>query len=883
MPQATVQKPLLEEGKKARLHVALSSKAGKYGEMLRVIPRISAFTVNNTIRMHPTFTCDAMCMFLDMAMGEKQPFVPYLVGNPGTGKTFAAEMLLDVALTKMKGVFSSQEGTEKGLKDALAKCMDAGMLESDFRPEKSKTFVEYFKKSDALAEIASAMADAYTYRGKDSKPLPAAKKEQIKGRFEEMMVSLKAIANSSGKPREEIAKELDRGISTDVYVLPSASSATDIISEEAYVISSSGIERMVKHPIIRMLAEAYEGKISTLIIDEASETLKEKAAARVKNLHPLIDAQVNGKALLVPINPENVDDEGREMLMRLKSAVEKRMKEGGLWAEDNMDGMKALSMDIGAALEGRRVQLSIPMPDKSCIIMTGNVRQEYEQIGLTPATWRRIRPIMFSYLPPEHMEKFLNDLKDRYRDELRTAMGSEFNSIESDMGEKRDEFVRRLVDIYRGMHSSYMGEPAKFANRMLPSLRSMAYALRSFESYYAMSSIIRGSSDFDSLDCSEISLSLSSHGGQTYVELKKDKKGLKGILPTQQRYGEFLLASMELSTYIPVGSFTETSESRSGESEMTLRAKAREIFAARGLKGGSAQERMVSIRLGKKEYVYSEPNFMYVMYGLANSLSRQRLMLLVGESQEGKTTTVDFTQAFLREKGRSFGFDEVRYVGIDDIEEFTLRDPNIKRREKEGAERAVKKSLLRETVEEASENQETTFIVRVDEVDNLRFSQELNALFTRDRITIGGKAYNIGNMVIMGTSNISRVMLDNFVSRGGIPLVFTGSISKVEQPGQNFDIRNIYLMHAAIERALGSAEKANETMGHVLSDANTVSLISRIDFYEIAKTQGKLATKYMAAVEKGMPAEDYAGAVSAYIRSIIQTDVEREQVKRGAV
>jgi Cdc6-like AAA superfamily ATPase len=876
MPQATVQRfPSLEEGKKTKLHGALSSKTGKYGEMLRVIPQISTFTVNNTIKMHPAFTCNAMCMFLDMTMGEKQPFVPYLVGNPGTGKTFAAEMLLDVALTKMKGVFSSQEGTEKGITETLAKCVDNGMLESDFRPEKSKAFVKYFGKSNVLAEIASAMADAYAAS-------PPAKMGQIKSRFEEMMISLKAIANASGKSRDEIAKELDKSISTDVYVLPSASSATDIISEEAYVISSSGIERVVKHPIIRMLAEAYEGKISTLIIDEASETLKEKAAARVKNLHPLIDAQVNGKTLLVSINPENVDEEGRDMLAQLGSAVEKRMKEGGLWAEDNMDDMKALSKDIGAALEGKRIQLSIPMPNTSCIIMTGNVRQEYEQIGLTGATWRRIQPIMFSYLPPEHMGKFLNDLKDRYKQELSAAMGSDFNSIEADMGQRRDEFVRRLVDVYRSMYDSYVAEPAKFANRMLPSLRSMAYALRSFESYYAMSSIIRESDDFDKVECAEISLNLTSHGGQRFVEMKKDKKGLKGVLPSQQRYGEFLLASMELSTYIPVGSFTETSESRSGESEMTLRSKAREIFAARGLKGGSTQERMISIRLGKKEYVYSEPNYMYVMYGLANSLSRQRLMLLVGESQEGKTTTVDFTQAFLRENGKSFGFDEVKYVGIDDIEEFTLRTPNIKRRE-QGTERAVKKSLLRETVEDANANPETTFIVRVDEVDNLRFSQELNALFTRDRITMGGKAYNIGNIVIMGTSNISRIMLDNFVSRGGIPLVFTGSTSKVEYPGQNFDIRNIYLMHAAMERSLGSAGKANEIMGHLLSDANTVDQISRIDFYEIAKTQGKLASKYMAAVEKGMPAEDYVGAVSAYIRSITQTDTEREQVKRGAV
>jgi Cdc6-like AAA superfamily ATPase len=877
---ATAQKAPLEEHKTTSgekvLRVALSKKAGKYGEMLDTIPRISTFTVNNTIRMHPAFTCNAMYMFLDIATGEKQPFIPYLVGNPGTGKTFAAEMLLDVALTKTKGVFSSKDGTEKGLKDALAKCIGSGLLEDDFKPEKSRKFIEYFKASNALAEIASSMADVYGSS-------PSQKKDQIKGMFEGLMTKLKAIANASGKSREDFAKELERDISTDVYVLPSASSATDIIAEEAYVIpSSGGLERMVRHPLIRLLTDAYSGKISVLIIDEASETLKQKEAGRVKNLHPLIDAQANGKPLFVSINPDNLGEEGMAMLRSFKAAVDQRIGKGGSWTEDNMDDIKGLSNQIGEALSGSRVQLSIPMPNTSCMMMTGNVRQEYEQIGLTGATWRRIQPISFSYLPPEHMEKFVNDLVEKYREELKAALGDGFVSIDSEIGRRREEFVKRLVDVYKSIYEAYNSEPAKFTNRMLPSLRSMAYAIRSFESYYATSGLIRESAEFDKVQCAEISLAVSSHGGRRFIEMKKDEKGLKGILPSQQRYGEFLLASLELSTFIPVGSFTETSETRSGESESTLRAKARDIFQARGLKGGSAQERMITIKLGKKEYIYSEPNFMYMVYGLANSLSRQRLMLLVGESQEGKTTQIDFTKDFVKEMGAAFGFDGVKYVAIDDSEEFTLKIPRIKRRTG-GVEEEVKKSLLMETLEDANKNPQTLFIVRVDEIDNLRFSQELNALFTRDRIMIGGKQYNVGNLVIMGTSNISRMMLDNFVSRGGIPLVFTNSISKVEYPGQNFDMRNVYLMHSAVERALGSRQRADEIMGHVLSDNALVDRIARIDFYEIAKDQKKLERAYIPSVEREMPAEDFAAAVSAFIRSIAVTGAERERAKRGAV
>jgi hypothetical protein len=859
------------------LRAALSKKASKYGKMLDVIPSISTFAVNNTIRMHPAFTCNAMCMFLDIAMGEKQPFVPYLVGPPGTGKTFAAEGLLDITLSKLKGVFSSKEGNEKMLKDALSGCVSAGLLESDFSPEKCKTFIEYFKVSNVLSEIAYGMADTYHSS-------PTQKKGQVKSKFEELMISLKAIANASGKTRENFAKELEAGISTDVYVLPSASSATDIISEEAYVITYSGsIERMVKHPIITMLKDAYNGKISALIIDEASETLKQKEAGRVKNLHPLIDAQVNGKPLLVSVNPESLDEDGIVMLRDFKDAVENRIKQGGAWAEDNIDDIKRLSAQIGEVLEGRRAQLSILLPNTSCMMMTGNVRQEYEQIGLTGATWRRIQPISFSYLSPEHMEKFLGDLVEEYKKELRAALGEDFNSIENEIGQRRQEFVRRLVDTYKSLYDAYNNEPAKFVNRMLSSLRSMAYALRSFESYYAMSGMIKESGEMNSMECAEVSLGLSSHAGHRFVEMKKDRKGLGSIMPSQQRYGEFLLAALELSTYIPVGSFTETSETRSGESETTLRAKAREIFAARGLKGGSAQEKMITVKLGRSEYVYSEPNFIYTLYGLANALSRQRLMLLVGESQEGKTTQVEFTRGFVKEMGKAFGFEDVKFLGIDDAEEFTLKIPRIKRREKGGEEKAVKKSLLMETIEDANANPQTLYLVRVDEIDNLRFSQELNALFTRDSIKIGGKDYNVGNLVIMGTSNISRMMLDNFVSRGGIPLVFTSSISKVEYPGQNFDIRNVYLMHAAVERALNSREKADEVMGSVLSDADLVNELSKTDFYAIAKNQGKLEKTYLASIEKGMPAEDYAGAVASFIRSLRQIDIEREQAKRGVV
>ncbi|MCX6711050.1 MAG: AAA family ATPase, partial [Candidatus Woesearchaeota archaeon] len=196
-----------------------------------------------------------------------------LAGNPGTGKTFAAEMLLDIALKKTKGLFSSGGGTEKGLKDALAKCVSAGILDSNFKPEKSKKFIDYFKESAPLIETISAIFEAHA--GSPS----AQKKSETANSFKKLMTSLKAIANASGKSRDGFAKELESGISTNVYVLPSASSATDILAEEAYVISSSGIERMVSHPIIQLLTEAYSGKMSMLIIDEASETLKEKESA----------------------------------------------------------------------------------------------------------------------------------------------------------------------------------------------------------------------------------------------------------------------------------------------------------------------------------------------------------------------------------------------------------------------------------------------------------------------------------------------------------------------------------------------------------------------------------------------------------------------------
>ncbi|MCX6774088.1 MAG: hypothetical protein NTY68_03790, partial [Candidatus Micrarchaeota archaeon] len=311
MDQATTPRRSVRSTKKP-----LIRKSAVPTSMLNAISRISELNINNTIRMHPAFACQNMNMFLDIYSGEKQAFIPYLVGNPGTGKTYAAERLLDTSLGRIRDIFDSHDGKKEDLKKALSKCVDKGLLGGSFEADKSRELVEYLGDSGALSRMASDMLEVYENAG-------TREKDTIRPHFSELLFSLKEMAQSK-VPREQISRGLEKKISPDVYVLPAAFSALDKISEEMYIISQSGIERKVKHPILKMISDAYNEKISVLIIDEASETVKEKEAARVKNLNPLLDAQVNGKPLFIPISPESIDSETRKDLESFRKAAEKR-------------------------------------------------------------------------------------------------------------------------------------------------------------------------------------------------------------------------------------------------------------------------------------------------------------------------------------------------------------------------------------------------------------------------------------------------------------------------------------------------------------------------------------------------------------------------------
>jgi len=863
---ATMEKTAQRRSARAARKSAIRKSAISTG-MLNAISRISELNINNTIQMHPAFACQNMNMFLDIYGETKQAFIPYLVGNPGTGKTYAAERLLDASLGRIKAIFDSHDGTKEDFRRALSRCVEKGLLGGSFEAEKSKELINYLGDSGALSKMMTGMLDVYEKAG-------AREKDTIRPHFSELLFSLKEMAVTK-VPREDVSKGLEKRISPDVYVLPAAFSALDKISEEMYIISQSGIERKVKHPIVKMISEAYEGTISVLIIDEASETVKEKEAARVKNLHPLLDAQVNGKPLFIPISSESIDAETRKDLESLRKSAENRK----VHCESRKDGEGAEKMgilieDIGNALDGKMVTLEVPLPETFCIFMTGNVRKEHEQLGFTESTWRRVQPIRFSYLPPEHMELFLTDLERKYRDSLRAELGDSFQMVDKEIGEKRAQFIKNLNQIYRKFYDEYVQNPSNFSNRMLPSLRSMSSALRAFDSYYAMSRMIREDKGFN-IKCTRLALESSTMIGSSQTSISKTGERLADLLPTQQEFGEFLLAAMELSTFIPVGSFTETSETRSSEAQMMLNEKGRSVFMARGILGGRSTQpdEMFSLSLGKDEYVYSKPNFMYLLYSLANSLSHQRMILMVGESQEGKSTIVDVSRRILESES------DARYFTVDDSEEFTLKDPNIEK-EAGGERKALRKSLLRQIVEESSGNQDITSIVKVDEIDNLRFSQELNSLFTRRAISIGGKEFNIGNLVIIGTSNMSRMMLDNFVSRSGIPLVFTKSLSRVEYSGQNFDARNIYLLHSAVERTLGIPKKADAVISAIISDPGISAKIAGVEFYEFAKSANRLE-KYIRSVGSGAQTAEYVSAASSYIDSIGVRNAEMERMKKG--
>ncbi|RME79529.1 MAG: hypothetical protein D6769_02205 [Methanobacteriota archaeon] len=594
----------------------------------------------------------------------------------------------------------------------------------------------------------------------------------------------------------------------------SQETASDFILSETYVVGGSDIiSRTASSTLLELLARSTHTNV-VLVLDELSETLKSDMDKRPKNIHLFLDSYINGKPYTFSISEENLTQETREAFATLKE--------------------EGLLLDQG---NGR---YSIIIPKNFTLFATGNERSDYAPVGFTESTWERLTPYTTTYPPVSVMELFLDKKLSLLLGALDDLKGAgEKSSIIEGTKENLVHFVNDLKQKYSKLYNEYINNPQDFQARMLPSYRSFDGMLKAFLSYAFLSKELQDKTE--DLKSKGISFSITDY--QTEPSFDTGQAALfpkerEFTFPTQQEFASFLLSMLEMQTYIKVGSFTEVSERRGAEeTELRLEEKLSSLLSATI---GPKTEDTITLKLGDNTFYYSYPYVLYLLYNLSSSLSGQKFFLLTGKTQEGKSTMVDsvlvpILKAFPYALGDKFQYKNVSYVALADADEVSLISTRVET--PEGT--SLKEPALLKIVKEAQQNKDTLYVVLIDEIDSLQFSQHLNHIMTRDSIEVEGNLYDVSNIVLFGTSNISATMLDNFISRAVLPLIFVRDVGEPTVHG--LDGRSLTAVKDFLFSVFGESDAMSAFQQMV--GGNFSNTLSSLDFDDVIKIVKNLNMK----------------------------------------
>ena len=582
--------------------------------------------------------------------------------------------------------------------------------------------------------------------------------------------------------KNTIMRILEKEPISVVVVFPSQENATDFILRDAYIIGGDDVlKREVSYPIFESILKAHEGHIVYLVVDESTETLKNDSSKRVKNLHDFLDSLRDGK-IVVSVNG-NLDNESREILDRLKHMGVAK------------DALLGIEMDV---------------PTTFSVVMTGNQRGLDSPVGFTQSTWERVSQFLFDYPSVDLINDYLRRRIDEY---------SLYPELNSEQKLALDSFGTELSRLYsRLMEQNSL---------VMPSLRTFDGILRAFVGYMLLRDTL---SDTISGKMCEVyeQVDISSEGDSSKRSLGIDVTEKDIQLPTYAQMGGYLLTEMATISGFNIGDFQVVSEGVGSEqiehrlSDIAMKEET--IYQA--LPSNTAY----LLEFGGGKYVYPAMYFYHLLYATSAILSGQKFVLFTGTTQEGKTTMAEKVIEHLVSDVVAKGNPEFRGVTVISFKDtnhedhLTLEEPNVKTSDGE----PLISPRLMDIIKSASENPEQLFLLVVNEIDSLPFTQGLNEVLTRNQVYVNGVRYDISNLSIIGTSNTSTQITDNFLSRSVLPIVMTREIANMKKDITD-DLRTIVIIHEALkEHELSHKFSTTVSMTHDLMYYDVIHVLNSV-------------------------------------------------------
>ncbi|MEM4367251.1 MAG: hypothetical protein QW035_03940 [Candidatus Anstonellales archaeon] len=758
-----------------------------------------------------------------MLSNERKPCMIYLEGPPGSGKTHTLLTAMPEILEGLAHIYEVQKGINafKALENVpeLKEMLDRFMRSKNLRKS-----LERFSDSRVVAKMLERVVSYYSEIEADMKERPLQATE-----LEEEKKALKAevfrfLGNLIRMPEylKFPSSEKDR-VHIEVCVVPAQSEVTEPLGTSSYLIKpvkigdGEIIKEQYKIPFLKTLEKAFKGEISIFVFDELSEIPRnvQSADKRPKELHTFLDLFLNKNVVSFSFEPSKLNEETYLNLKSIMASINNLLKDRtligkvfGLASSEDIRNteayLKNAVLEIQNALEKYEkkepgiVRLLIPAPSMLMLFGTGNVRSSDERnpVGLHPSTEERVHPIKFTYLTPEKLEEFLlgKDGISGYVEKLIKLLEAQLVSPKEankkmleKQSQKLKEFAMAIIKNYENLFKEFESDPERYSSRMLPSLRTIAGMLRIYASYIFLNQMLNYIKEKDISaklpEVIKVNIRAQRILKESTINVTKEEFPFLG---NERAFSTMLFGMMRFMTHLNVGSYTRQSETPDSEElRSKLRKGAGELKSMLGVEGLG---HTILLKQEGDTLVYSEPYYYYLLSTLAGIIGGQRFFLYIGSTQEGKTTMAEAVPHLLKVLNNELGlsYKEIKFSNLNS-DEVTLKSTNVEAESVDGKRAKMQESKLVSTLREASRNPEKLFIILVNEIDSVQSSQELNTVLTQNSVDIDGEILDISNVRIMGTMNISSIILDNFLSRSVIPLIFIDDLSRVAATTINID------------------------------------------------------------------------------------------------
>ncbi len=724
--------------------------------------------------------------------------VIFLEGEPGTGKTFTAEFVLSKWIEKVLNTVTSDEPPKD--KKELLKNIDKLIPEAKKTEKKEESLREIFKEdvkkgrvvlNKPLEEIVNTMAKRMEQVGD----------ERIKKDLQRVFTTMYYDILTSHVVKGLKNLKWKEKIVVDKVVMPAQETSSEFIEKGEYKVRRKEIlKKEVTSKLLSLIGKAAEGHFTILILDELSELVKIDSEKSPKILHPFFDAYLKGDPYEMSISEEELSPETKNIVNRL-------VKEGlAKWTSEK--------------------SLRIEIPPNFIIIGTGNIRDSESDniVGLMKSTKERLFTYRVTYIPPEGVEHFLEEKLNEWYEK---AGGREVNLDRNSLKTIKTEILKT----YKALYEQWKEKKV----HILPSLRNIEGAAKAVFRFYTIEKVLQsmrlGEKEIGKmrgLDMPALLEKVESTDRGTIKMIQKVsfnfdnnipslEEVLKKIEVSPEGYLNFICAMLRAQAHIKTGSImirSEVDKLDTTQVEITLDKVFKEVKDY--LPDSLEKDRdLVVLELnGEKSgysYYLSPIYYMYLLSTFTSLLAGQKFFFYTGITQEGKTTMSKkilpyLLNTLIKEMKRNkelenglfpfFPFEGIKMVDIENpSEEAQLVEGAIKveESESEGNEKSLTgEPKLLSVVKEAQKHKDILYLVTIDEIDALDFTQHLNELLTSDTLHLGEEVYDVSNIIVIGTSNVSTQYIDNFISRAVLVYYFSPELSKVATKPEDIDGK-IYL------------------------------------------------------------------------------------------